>query len=472
MQYTKPLSGLFLLTLFALSCKKDPVAPVNTPTQPHDTTTTTPAPPAKLHISLSYLLKKHTLDSTYRTNYELYISEAGGKVVLDTVVDYNRMVTADLATAAKFLDVSVIYSMYPAGANPFFMINTYKTIDLTQWKNIPLSDSVPGQVYPVVTGTATMQLKNVGVPASFYWQFMCNDDPGEATFFQPTSIGFTPEGVSSSNDLTITYAWEHDDYAYIAFPYNARYKLHKIGGQTDTVDCSQLDTARTVSFNWATQYDILPRLFGYMDSTNTNKSLLLAPGHGQYTHAYSYETMYPANKNVFQKYDLLLTGYPNTYGQGVPTQAGIRWTWLDTIPLNVPFLDASYYTVKSQTPDSFSVSWTKTKPTFYTLSTSFNIGEFLLTAPADTTVLDPERMLVQFEQGKLLKGAYPSMFINGFTMNIDDNPNYQSYMVKEGDVTAANKRPMSNQSVLAVALGYQGGPFTTKFFQRNAIMKR
>jgi|GEM_PF-3530199 len=467
MRYIKPQSLLLILVLFVFACKKDHVAPAG---NPNDTTRNS-APTPKLHLNISYLLKKHTIDSTYRTNYELYISEAGGKVVLDTVVNYNQTIIADLATSAKFLDVSVIYSMYPAGANPFFMINTYKTVDLTLWKNIPLSDSVPGQAYPVVTGTATLQLKNVGLPPSFYWQFMCNDDPGEA-FFQPTNPNFTPEGISYSDNFSVNYAWEHDDYAYIAFPYNALYKLHKINGQTDTVDCSQLDTARTVSFNWATQYDILPRLFGYIDTTNRNKSILLAPGHGQYTHAYSYETMYPARKNVFQKYDLLLTGYPNTYGQGVPVQAGIRWTWLDTIPVNVPFLDASYYAVKSQTPDSFSVSWPKSKPTFYTLSTSFNIGEFLLTASGDSTALDPERMLVRLEQGKLLKGATPPMFINGFTMNIDDDPNYQSYMIKEGDVTAANKRPMSNQSVLSVGLGYQGGSFTTKFFQRNAMMKR
>lgn len=459
MPFPKPLSVILILALFVLSCKK------------WCEITTVPTPPAKLHMSLSYLIRKHTIDSNWRTNYELYISEAGGKELLDTVVDYNRTITADLSTSAKLLDVTVIYSTYPAGANPFFMINTYKSVDLAQWKNVPLSDSVPGQVYPVVTGTATMQLKNVGVPAPFYWQFMCNDDPGLA-LFRPTDPNFTPEGISYSDNFSISYAWEQDDYAYIAFPYNARYKLHKINGQTDTVDCSQLGTARTVSFNWAPQYNILPRLFGYMDTTNRNKSILLAPGHGQYTHAYSYETMYPANKNVFQKYDLLLTGYPTSFGQSVPVQAGIRWTWLDTIPVNVPFLDASYFTVESQTPDSFSVSWPKTKPTFYTLSTSFNIGEFLVTASGDSTVLYPKRMLVQLEQGKLLKGATARMFINGFTMNIDDDPNYQSYMIKEGDVTAANKRPMSNQSILSVGLGYKGGPFTRRFFRRSAMMKR
>jgi len=183
--------------------------------------------------------------------------------------------------------------------------------------------------------------------------------------------------------------------------------------------------------------------------------------------------MYPANKKLFQKYDLLLTGYPTNYGQSVPVQAGIRWTWLDTIPVNVPFLDESYFTVNFKTPDSFSVSFPKVKPTFYTFSASFGSGHnFQLTVPGDSTVLDPEIMLARLVQSKLLKGISPAMFINGFIMTIDDDPNYQSYMTKQGDVTAANRRPMSNQKTLSVGLGYQGGSEVTKFFQRIATSRR
>ena len=86
--------------------------------------------------------------------------------------------------------------------------------------------------------------------------------------------------------------------------------------------------------------------------------------------------------------------------------------------------------------------------------------------------MDPEVLLARLQKGKLLKGANPAMFINGFLMTIDDDPNYQSYMTKQGDVTAANKRPMSNQKTLSVGLGYQGGPAVTKFFQRIAATKR
>lgn len=470
MSYSKPLFVLLPLILLILSCKKDPVAPTgNTPAQPHDTTAIPLQPAPKLHISLSYLIRKYTFDSTGRTNYELFISEAGGKKLLDTVMDYNKTITTDLSTSAKWVDVSVIYRN---SLTLQYWVYTYKTVDLAQWKNLPLSDSVPGRVYPFVTGAATMQLKNVATPAPFYWQFMSNDDPGPA-MLPSTGPWFSPEGISYSSNLTVNYPWEQDGYAYIAFPYAGLYKLHKIAGQNDSVDCSQLDTAKTVSFNWPAQYDILPRLFGYMDTTNPGKSLLLAPGHGQYTHNYSYETMYPANKSLFQKYDLLLTGYPISNSTAVPVLAGIRWTWLDTIPVNVPFLDESYYTVNYKTPDSFSVSFPKVKPTFYTFAASFGGGNnFNLIAPGDSTILNPEKIMAALVKGKLLNGLSPAMFINGVVMTIDDDPNYQSYMIKQGDVITANHRPMSNQRTLTAALGFQGGMEVMKFFQRAAAMKR
>ena len=411
------------------------------------------------------------MDSTWRTNYELFVSEAGGKVLFDSIVDYNKTITADLQTSAGFLDVTVIYSSFPVGSAPQYFVYTYKTVNLAQWKNVPLSDSVPGQMYPFVTGTATMQLTNVAAPAPFDWQFMTNDDPGP-TFIPADNIYFSSENISYSNNFSISYPWEQDDYAYIAFPYSGLYKLHKINGQVDSVDLSQLDTAKKISFNWPAQYDITTKLWGYMDTTNRTKSLLLVPSHGEYNHNFTYEAMYPANNHLFQKYDVVLTGYPNNYGQGVPVQASLRWTWLDTIPLNVPFLDQSYFNVTSQTPDNFTVNFPKVKPTFYMLSTSFNVGEFLLTAPGDSTSLDPEIMLVRLQQGKLLKGSNPAMFINGFILTIDDEPNYQPYMTKQGDVTAANKRPMSNQNSLSVGLGYQGGAATTKFFRQNATFRR
>ncbi len=62
-------------------------------------------------------------------------------------------------------------------------------------------------------------------------------------------------------------------------------------------------------------------------------------------------------------------------------QATIRWTDLNTIPLNIPVPDQTYFTVNSSTPDNFSVGFPLVKPTYYMLATQFGTGSnFNITA--------------------------------------------------------------------------------------------
>ena len=462
MRPNKLLSFLCLALSFCLVfCKKDTTTAVTPP--PNKPSTDTIVVPPKLHMNLSYLLRQSTITGNLRTNYELLVSESGGKILFDTVTDYNKMITGDLQTSAKLVDVSVIYPYNFSPGQVQFFAYTYKYVDLANWKNVPLSDSVPGVVYPVVTGTATLKLMNVGTPTPFYWQFMSNTDPGPIA---------SPEGISYSNQLVVTYPYQHDEYAYLAFPYAGLYKLHKILGTNDSVDLSTLDTAVKLSFNWPSQYNINTLIYGYLDSNDLSKSLLLAPGHGDYTHNFAFEAMYPGKK-YFQKYDLVLKGNPAVFNQSLTQNAGIRWSYLDTIALNIPFPDESYYSINSKTPDSFSVNFPREKPTYYTFSSMFGgANNFLLTVPADSTVLHPRVALKVLLQGKLLKGLGSLMFVNGFTFAIDDDPNYQSYMTKEADATRANKRPLSNQKTLAVGVGGLGGAETRYFFQQPAIPSR
>jgi hypothetical protein len=457
MRFLKPLSYCLALALLFVCCQKEPV---KTPsgTQPDSTKST----PPHLHMSVSYLLKQSTIIGDLRSNYELLISEPGGKILFDTVTNYNQIITTDLQTPATLVDVSVIYPYNYAPGQVQYFVYTYKGVDLVSWKNIPLSDSVPGAVYPIANGNATLALQNIAVPPAFLWQFMSNDN---------NDTTHSPQGISYSSDLVVTYPNEGDQYAYIAFPYNGLYKLHKIQGVNDSADLSQLDTAIKLNFNWPTEYNLNILLYGFMDSTNLSNRLLLAPGHGDYTHNYSYEAMYPSH-NEFEKYDLELTGNPAVFNPAatVLEQATLRLTNLSSIPLNIPLLDQSYYMVNSKTPDSFSVSFPIVKPTYYTFSCMFGAGNnFLLTVPGDSTILDPEKALAIPLQSKFLKGDNPAMFVNGFTMAIDDNPDYQSYMTKEANAAAANERPLSNQAILNVAVNPKGGLFGTRFLQLKSI---
>ena len=461
MHYLKPLSIISLfVSLCFIACTKSPtVAPTGGSGSTDSTGNTTSA----LHMNLSLLFKQSTIASGQLTNYELFVSDPAGKTLYDTVASYNVQISATLQTSATLVDVSVIYLNSPAGGTSYFTVNTYKSVNLASWKNLPLSDSALGVASPVVSGTATITYFNIATPPQFLWQFMSNANPSPTT---------SPQDVSNSNEVVVTYPYEGDPYAYMAFPYNGLYNLHKIQSTNDSVDLSTLDTAIELSFNWPQQYDINVLLYGYMDSTNLSQPLLLAPGHGDYTHAYSYEAMYPS-KHEFQKYDLVLTGNPAPSNPMLGLQAGIRLTNLDTIPLNVPFPDQTYYTVNSSTPDSFSVSFPLVKPTYYTFSSQFGAGHnFLITASGDSTILDPEKTLVMLMQGKLLKGQNPAMFINGFIITLDQQPNYQTYMTTQADASKAYTRPLSDQATLAVALDLNGGSESTKFSRMLSMPSR
>ena len=98
MHYTKPLSCCLAVALLFVCCQKEPTR-TSSGTQ-SDSTTTTTTPPAKLHMSLSYLLKQSTIIGDLRSNYELLISEPGGKILFDTVTNYNQIITTDLQTTA------------------------------------------------------------------------------------------------------------------------------------------------------------------------------------------------------------------------------------------------------------------------------------------------------------------------------------------------------------------------------------
>jgi hypothetical protein len=447
------------MSFFLVCCNKTKVSP----TGGGSTTDSTTGTALSLHMNLSLLFRQATIDTNHLTNYELIISDSGTKVLYDTMVNFNVPVSATLPTTASLVDVSVIYLNNPTGGPQYYTVNTYKSVNLATWKNLPLSDSAIGVSSPVVTGTGTVTYYNIGL-GSYLWQFMSNTNNSPTT---------SPQDVSNSSQVVVTYPYEGDPYAYMAFPYNGLYNLHKIQGMNDSVDLTTLDTAVEVSFNWPSQYNINVLLYGYMDSTNLSQPLLLAPGHGDYTHNYTYEAMYPS-KHEFQKYDLVLTGNPAVFDPSLILQAGIRWTNLSAIPTNIPFPDQTYFTVNTSTPDSFSVGFPLVKPTYYTLYTQFGNGSsgFSITASGDSTTLDPEKTLVMLTRGKLLTGQNPAMFINGFLMVLDQQPNYQTYMTTQADASKAYALPLSNEASLGVGLGGNGGAFSTKFSRKLSMPSR
>jgi hypothetical protein len=216
MRYLKPLSFLSLsLSLCLVCCNKTKVAPTGGGSTTDSTGTGTSQ---NLQMNMSLLFKQATIDTNQLTNYELIISDSGTKILYDTMASFNVPISATLHATATLVDVSVIYLNNPPGGAQYFTVNTYKAVNLASWKNLPLSDSAIGVSAPAVTGTGTITYYNIGL-ASYLWQFMSNANNSPTT---------SPQDVSTSNTVAVTYPYENDPYTYMAFPYEGLYNLHKI----------------------------------------------------------------------------------------------------------------------------------------------------------------------------------------------------------------------------------------------------
>lgn len=120
------------------------------------------------------------------------------------VTNYNQIITTDLQTTATLVDVSVIYPYNYAPGQAQYIVNTYKSVNLTAWKDIPMSDSVPGAVYPIANGNATLALNNDNLD---YQSYMTKEANVAAANQRPLSnqamlnVNVNPQGGSFSTRL-------------------------------------------------------------------------------------------------------------------------------------------------------------------------------------------------------------------------------------------------------------------------------
>jgi hypothetical protein len=111
----KTLLTLSALLLLAVSCKKSE-SPQST-AQP---------PTGKLSIALSY-----PYSSTQPAqDFELIISEPGGKVLLDTIAPENTTIEATLQTNAMLVDVTTLAQ----DADTNLTVMTYKGVNPASWQ--------------------------------------------------------------------------------------------------------------------------------------------------------------------------------------------------------------------------------------------------------------------------------------------------------------------------------------------------
>jgi hypothetical protein len=379
MKYTR-LSLLFF-TCVLLSCKKE--------------SSPAPAPlPANLNINTGY--------DPYFTDvnkYELIISE-NGKVLLDTITGRNNKIIAGLTTISSFLDVTVIHADTPTGQ---YFINSFIHVDPSRWAMILNNISYYSPI-TVPQGTkATLHYINA---------------PSDAPHFVNTPMPVTHSEILGSGTLDVSYDRYPGYYTYLLFPSTGLYHFYIPSGDQDTVDLTHLDSAVKINFNLPAQVrQRLTFLNGFMDTTDFTKYLDLY-SNLELTSA-PYDLEYP--KTAVQKFE-----FAGIFGNGNYESSGY-YSFCDTVPTQLPYLDASSCSFGSTKNDEFTVQFNNIQPTYYRTDWVAGKITFKLFSAPDATTQHPLSFLNQQKSILLKNQDLSGLKLQNFNYEVVAGFDYAGY---------------------------------------------
>lgn len=394
------LSGLTALLLI-FSCKKSDQHPGP------------PNPTGSIRVS-----------SQVDSGTEVIFSEPGGKVLMDSLFGASTNFTASLSTNAQLIDLTTIqYYSY----DQFFYVKTYKAINPTNWTSVtplPYSVPVPHPDGPASTITYLFSTPpNTGPPFSIF----SSQTPGYSGGYSYVS---TPVPT-----LTINYTRLGDYPVYLLFTANGQYNFYTPRTTADTIKNPVLDTAQFIKPALAAEYTTVAQLSlnAYLDTTNFVNSVSLLPftwGQNLLT-----QGLLVPKQPFIEKYELSTTLFGNA-------DNATFYSYADSVPSVFPIPDPSYYSLASTQLNDFSVTFPKTKPTFYITTWSIGNISWNIVTSSDSTTLHPQQSLPLLQGSKLLKNKdFSSSSFANLALEMAEGFDYEGFVNYTFDsVAVKNKR--------------------------------
>ena len=396
------LTYLFVCSLLVifLACHK-------TDSKPGSQATTPPPKVGTMNINFNYGVQGY--------QYELIISEPGGTVLLDTLAMGTIPVVAALKTNDTLVDITTIL---PQGG-AYFTITVFKSV------NASTITGLPGYDYIIVDGLKAVTT----TPASIYYE---NIPSGILTYSASPQFLFSNfpwndfSGAStypSANAIHITYNNYAGNYAYFLLPSAGLYNLHMQVNASDTVDCTKMDTAISLTFNRPQPFTVnslYSSFIGIPDTTDLTKVVAFTDFSAAPPSRAGVDFEYP---NIpVQKYELNVSAV-NASNDGIS-----YYSYADTIPRTLPFFQESDFAVTSTQNNNFSVSFPGARPTYYATSWRDSSLVMIIYSPADSGTQHPLTLLTN-QNSKLLKGFNFNPFTFGqFTMANINGMSYGPYL--------------------------------------------
>lgn len=352
---------VLLPVLVFWACHKNNNPPPKPPASPVDSTKGPVSDTLK--INLNYPIAQDSL----QRKYELIITEAGGKVLLDTLSPLNTPVKASLPTNAKLFDVTTVYPTLSGTYTVF----TYKAVNPSTWVN------AIGGSYAVPYGTPTLT-------GSIYYTHVPPLGTNNYPYFNsyPNWAGYSTNYLSNADQFGINYYWRSGNYVYLYLPSLGRYNLHLAKGQLDTVDLTQTDTVTMAQFRTTAGYTVYSTtLTGIPDTTNFPAAITFF---NPIAHLPGVDVAFPSTVPV-QKYELTVAAT-----KGSNLSAG-WYVYNKTFSNSFDLPDESNFKITSNQSDNFAVQFIGISPSWYACRFSNTGGQvyWTINAPPDSATLHP-----------------------------------------------------------------------------------
>jgi hypothetical protein len=373
----------FASIIFLAACSKDSTKPANPTPPPSNTTSGT------MTINLSYT------GTTISGNFELIISEPGGKILLDSVAHTQTPIIATLKTNAKLVNLTYILPQDTSTSSPLYFVSVYKDVNPSNW--FTLSPGLTGKViYPKLTSTADKFI------FENYPSYAITDGNvfNSFTFCSGINNNISSGAYDAGVALTLGYQRHIGANNYFVIPHLGLYKLFMPGGNNgDTLSLSDMDTASTFTFQRQSPFsiDYAGCTFnGIPDTTDLSKSVSfidyitpIAPP--------NVDLQFP--KTPMQKYEL------GIFAENDSKDYLYYYGYVNSLPAQLPFADPSWFSVTSQQNNNLSVTFASPAATSYCNSSFTTTGDQVQvtfwTSP-DSTNLQAITFLTD-QKSKLLK---------------------------------------------------------------------
>jgi len=407
-----------------------PPPPVSPPKPPTDTTA---AVVGTMNVNLNYP------DQTTTGSFELIISEPGGKVLIDTLAQAKTPVKAALKTNATLVDVTYILDNGSSSPGiPRYNVNVYKGVNPSGWVN--LTSILLPLGYPFAGSTPPSVLDCRNFPAA-----AITDGNILHAFQFSNGVNNTSTGVSYNsgiNEFMLSYNRHSGIYNYLVLPNLGLCKFYISNGNMDTLDLSQMDTVKTITFARPFPFTVDYQrctFQGIVDTTDLSKSVSfinifapIAPGTGDLQcpkmPMQKYETSIAARNSLND--DLYYYGYATT------------------VPTNLNFPDASSITVISHQADNFSVKFSSPATTTSCMTRLGGTDVFAnICSSADSASFHPVSFLKNLKS-KLLNGAALNDLVpKSFEFKIVPGFGYADYLSYTTDPALAQTHQISTYTM-------------------------